>query len=314
MATLRPGAPRQVTQLPLPAASGLFRARGAEIGRFNMGSTVVLLFARDRVALARQLGHGTDDAHGAGAGFDRRPACMTHGDWRPGTDIAALRLRAKLLDHARGFFRDLRRAGSGDPGCVVAHRPPMCSWSRLQLAGNPPRFLADLPRIAMKRLLAAGSGDIFQICRVFRAGERSRLHNPEFTMVEWYRSGVRPGSDHARDGRTGGPADCNPAGNPPAPVELLSYGDAFERALGCDALTASLDGLAALAAGLGLAAQSIANASRDDLLDFLVATQVGQGLGRGQLTCLHHFPASQAALAQLDATDPRTALRFELYA
>ncbi len=54
-----PRRPRQVTQLPLPAASGLFRARGAEIGRFNKGSTVVLMFARDRVALARQLGHGT---------------------------------------------------------------------------------------------------------------------------------------------------------------------------------------------------------------------------------------------------------------
>ncbi len=64
----------------------------------------------------------------------------------------------------------------------------------------------------------------------------------------------------------------------------------------------------------GLAAQSVATATRDDLLDFLVATQIGPRLGMGGITCLHHYPASQAALAQLDAADPRTALRFELYA
>src|SRR5690606_11745466 len=72
--------------------------------------------------------------------------------------------------------------------------------------------------------------------------------------------------------------------------------------------------LARLAAEHGLTAGSIAGASRDDLLDFLVAVVVGPRLGRGTLTCLHHYPASQAALAELDADDPRTALRFELYA
>jgi lysyl-tRNA synthetase class 2 len=97
-------------------------------------------------------------------------------------------------------------------------------------------------------------------------------------------------------------------------VELLSYADAFARALGCDPLTASRAELDVLCAERGLAAQSITDATRDDLLDFLVATQIGPALGRGRLTCLHHFPASQAALAQIDGDDPRTALRFELYA
>jgi lysyl-tRNA synthetase class 2 len=165
----------------------------------------------------------------------------------------------------------------------------------------------------MKRLLAAGSGDIYQVCRVFRAGERSRLHNPEFTMIEWYRLGQDL------------PAVMNDAaalaavllaagGRPPVAVELLEYSQAFRRELDCDPLSATRAQLAQLAGAHGLAQSSLANATRDDLLDFLVAQRVGPGLGRGRLTCLHHFPASQAALARIDAADPRTALRFELYA
>ncbi len=98
------------------------------------------------------------------------------------------------------------------------------------------------------------------------------------------------------------------------PVETLRYAQAFQRELGCDPLEAADEQLAELARTHDLAASSIAGATRDDLLDFLVATRVGPTLGRGRLTCLHHFPASQAALAQLAAADARTALRFELYA
>jgi lysyl-tRNA synthetase class 2 len=102
-------------------------------------------------------------------------------------------------------------------------------------------------------------------------------------------------------------------GGAAAPVETLSYSAAFARELGCDPLSAPQAHLAALAEQHGLARTSIGSATRDDLLDFLVGTCVGPRLGRGTLACLHHFPASQAALAQLDAADPRTALRFELY-
>jgi lysyl-tRNA synthetase class 2 len=165
----------------------------------------------------------------------------------------------------------------------------------------------------MKRLLAAGSGDIFQICRVFRAGERSRLHNPEFTMIEWYRLGFDLAAIMAETVALANQLlQC--AGQPARPIELLTYRDGLARELGCDALASSMDSLAQLGATAGLAPQSITGASRDDLLDFLVATQLGPRLGQGKLTCLHHFPASQAALAQLDAADPGTALRFELYA
>jgi elongation factor P--(R)-beta-lysine ligase len=132
-------------------------------------------------------------------------------------------------------------------------------------------------------------------------------------MIEWYRLGFDL-TAIMQETAALATALLQTMGNAPRPVELLSYSQAFQRELGCDALGASRDALAELALAHGLAVQSIAGATSDDLLDFLLATQAGPRLGTGTLTCLHHFPASQAALARLDAEDPRTALRFELYA
>jgi lysyl-tRNA synthetase class 2 len=148
---------------------------------------------------------------------------------------------------------------------------------------------------------------------VFRAGDRSRLHNPEFTMIEWYRLGFDLAAI-MNETATLAAELLQGAGSNIRPVEVLSYSEAFQRELGCDPLDTSRESLAGRSVELGLAAQSIAGATRDDLLDFLLATQVGPQLGQGRLTCLHHFPASQAALAQFEPADPRTALRFELYA
>ena len=217
-----------------------------------------------------------------------------------------------MLDAARAFFR-ARGVLEVETPVVLAHTVTDVQIESLTLSTEPPRYLHTSPEYPMKRLLAAGSGDIFQICRVFRAGERSRLHNPEFTMIEWYRLEQSLSAIMAETAALAAEL-LRCAGAAAAPVELLSYREAFQAALACDPLAASRDALALLCADKGLAAQSIAAATRDDLLDFLIATQVGPALGRGRLTCLHHFPASQAALAQIEADDPRTALRFELYA
>jgi elongation factor P--(R)-beta-lysine ligase len=233
-------------------------------------------------------------------------------DWRPTATVATLRQRAALLDVARQFFRE-RGVLEVETPVALSHTVTDVQLESLQLAGNPRRYLQTSPEYPMKRLLAAGSGDIFQCCRVFRAGDRSRLHNPEFTMIEWYRLGFDLQAI-MRETAALATALLQTAGAAPRPVELLSYKQAFQRELGCDALGTSRDALAELALAHGLAAQSIAGATRDDLLDFLLATQAGPRIGAGKLTCLHNFPASQAALAQLDAEDPRTALRFELYA
>jgi len=233
--------------------------------------------------------------------------------WRPGAGVETLRRRAALLETARTFFLE-RGVMEVETPVVLSHTVTDVQIDSLRLdAASGGRWLQTSPEYPMKRLLAAGSGDIFQVCRVFRAGEHSRLHNPEFTMIEWYRLGMD--LSQVMDETAALAARLLEAGgNPTRPVGQVGYAEAFERVLDCDPLAAPQARLAALATRHGLVESSIGTATRDELLEFLVATQVGPTLGRGQLTCLHHFPASQAALAQLDAVDPRTALRFELYA
>ena len=162
----------------------------------------------------------------------------------------------------------------------------------------------------MKRLLAAGSGDIFQICHVVRGLERSRVHNSEFTLLEWYRIGYSlddlMGEVEAlvRDA-------CRPA--VAGGTERVTYGDAFRRELALDPFAASDAELAEAAEGSGFAPGGGTPASRDDLLDFLMGLRIGPAPRPSGLTFIHGYPASQAALARLDPGDTRTAKRFELY-
>lgn len=235
------------------------------------------------------------------------------GDWRPSADLRALRLRARLLALTRDFFRE-RGVLEVETPVAVAHGVTDVQIASLHLAGTPVRYLQTSPEYAMKRLLAAGTGDIYQVSKVFRAGERSALHNPEFTMVEWYRLGLS--LDGIMDETAALAALLLREGWEPAsaPVERISYQQAFARELGMDPFTIGDGELRQRCAQLGLSGAASTSTTRDDLLDFLVATQIGPRLGGKGLTLLHHYPASQAALAQLDAGDPRAALRFELYA
>jgi lysyl-tRNA synthetase class 2 len=236
-------------------------------------------------------------------------------DWRPTTTPAALTRRAQLMATTRAFFaaRGVMEVETPAVCAAAATDPQIESFAVQSPDGRTQGYLHTSPEYAMKRLLAAGSGDIYQLCKVFRAGERSGLHNSEFTLLEWYRLGFSLQdlmTETAALARTLMAQD----GSAPRAIACVSYRDAFRDALSLDPFTASFDLLSARCAALGLDAGSLATATRDELLDFLVATQVGPGLGRGALCCLHHYPASQAALAQLDPQDPTTALRFELYA
>lgn len=227
--------------------------------------------------------------------------------------IPRLVLRARALAAARRFF-EARGVLEVQTGLLVARAitDPNVESIAVPAGAGAPRFLHTSPEYAMKRLLAEGSGDLFQICPVFRAGERSALHCPEFTMVEWYRLGF---GLEALMRETAALVSLllEPGCRVDAAPELLSYDEAFRRELGFGALETPQQVLADAARAAGLAPGTTEAATRDDLLDFLVAAVVGPRLGRSRLTCLHHYPASQAALARLDPGDPPTALRFELY-
>jgi len=246
-----------------------------------------------------------------------------HPDWRPSATPAALRARAALLARVREFFA-ARGVLEVDTPLVVSSpvSDVHIASARVELATVPgaaarasaarvaAMFLHTSPEYAMKRLLAAGSGDIYQICHVVRAEERGPLHNPEFTLIEWYRLRfsltVLMDEVEALVRALLGSAAARRAG------ERLSYREAFVRELGLDPLAATDGELLAAAGRLGLACGA-PRAPRDELLEFLMASGVGPRLGRGALTFIHGYPATQAALARLDPADPRTARRFELY-
>ena len=231
-------------------------------------------------------------------------------DWRPSASPERLRQRAALLRRVREFFAARAVIEVDTPLVVNAPVSDVHIHSATVRLGSgaPPLFLNTSPEYAMKRLLAAGSGDIYQICHVVRGMERGRLHNPEFTLIEWYRAGFSLGQlmdevEALVRALLGAAA--------PAASERVSYRDAFLRELALDPLTAPDTALAQAAQPLALTAG--AAASRDDWLELLMGAVVGPRLGRDALTFVHDYPASQAALARLDPADPRVAQRFELY-
>lgn len=230
-------------------------------------------------------------------------------DWRPSASRAVLERRAALLAQTRLFF--------AARGVLEVDTPVMVNAGvtdvHIESARVGDLYLHSSPEYAMKRLLAAGSGDIFQICHVVRLGERSRHHNAEFSLIEWYRIGF--GLDELMSEVDALVRTLLGARAPAQMSERVSYRELFERELALDPLADDLGALRQAAAALGYRSTAACSdeAERDALLDLLMAARIGPALGRGGLTFVHGYPASQAALARLSPSDPRTALRFELY-
>ena len=218
-----------------------------------------------------------------------------------------LEQRARMLGQARSFFAHRGALEVDTPIVISAPVTDIHIHSaELRFPEDPRRyFLHTSPEYAMKRLLAAGSGDIFQICHVVRGLERGRLHNAEFTLVEWYRVGftLEQLMDEVE-------ALVLELLGTRWSSERVTYRDAFLRELSLDPFEASPAELQEAARASGFDGTC---GERDELLELLMATRVGPKLGLGSLTFVHRFPASQAALSRLDAGDPRCALRFELY-
>jgi lysyl-tRNA synthetase class 2 len=169
-------------------------------------------------------------------------------------------------------------------------------------------WLQTSPEFAMKRMLAAGAQAIYQIARVFRLDELGPLHNPEFTLVEWYRAG---------DGLDEGmqlTSDLCETMLDRGPAERISYREAFQRYVGIDPHRTSGVQLADVSHRLNISAPtSLSIEDRDGWLDLLTVERIQPKLGVQRPTLLYDYPASQAALAQVRHDDPPVAERFELY-
>ena len=235
-------------------------------------------------------------------------------DWQPCADLPALRLRAELYALVRRFFAERRvlevetpilsAAGNTDPN-IASFRT---QFSGHVGAGPRERWLRTSPEFPLKRLLASGIGDCYELGRVFRNGEAGRRHNPEFTMLEWYRVGW----DHRRlmhettDLVRAALAHVGRA----ARVRETTYRDLFLDALGIDPFA---DDEAALRAPLEDIAIDPAGLRRDDWLDLLLTHRIQPSFARDELLLVHDYPASQCALAKLRDGDPPITERFELY-
>lgn len=230
------------------------------------------------------------------------------------TLAGALQLRASIYALIRSFFATrnvlevetpiLSAAGNSEPNIQSF----TTRFSGHVDAGEAQRWLRTSPEYPLKRLLAAGIGDCYELGRVFRNGEAGGRHNPEFTMLEWYRVGW----DHRRlmeETITLVEAALAMVGRR-AEVHIVSYRQLFLDELGIDPLHAPIDELRA-----PLAEYSIdpAGLTRDDWLDLLITHRLQPAFSRDRITVIHDYPATQCALAKIRAGDPPLAERFELY-
>jgi lysyl-tRNA synthetase class 2 len=171
-------------------------------------------------------------------------------------------------------------------------------------------YLHTSPEHCMKRLLAAGYPDIYQVCSVYRGGETGRYHLPEFTLLEWYRhdlelqSIIRETTELASE-----LMQKKTLSEPPL---LLSYAELFAQALSLDSLTADCESLASAVDADDDLVKSVGN-DRDAWLDLIMASRLAPGFATDRLTVIYHYPASQAALARICPDDDRVADRFEVY-
>lgn len=229
--------------------------------------------------------------------------------WRPSAAIFVLRQRAALLAEVRKFFSTRHVLEVETPALSHAASSEV-HLQTMQVAaqGMPPAYLHTSPELAMKRLLAAGSGDIFQICKVFRAGEQGSWHNPEFTLLEWYRLGYDMTAlmQEVADLLT----LLLPNVVKQAPV-YLTYRQVFKDYAHIDPFVADAAALQRLYQQQ--AQQTVAGLSQQDWLDLILSVIVQPRLPTDCLVFITHFPATQASLAQLDPTDPTVAHRFEVF-
>ncbi len=234
-------------------------------------------------------------------------------NWQPTASIEQLKSRAKVIQTIRQFFanRDVLEVDTPAMSHATVTDIHLHTFQTEFVgpgyADGRKLYFMTSPEFHMKRLLAAGSGCIYQICKSFRNEENGRYHNPEFTMLEWYRVGF----DHHQlmdemDELLQLVLGCGDA-------QRMSYQQAFLTVLGVCPLEASMTELKRVAAELGLSDIAEPEQDRDTLLQLLFSIGVEGKIGQDVPAFVFDFPASQAALAKINPQDPRVADRFEVY-
>ncbi len=243
------------------------------------------------------------------------------GDWRPVASLQAIRQRARLLRAIRDFFgqRDVLEVETPLLSLAAGTDPHV---EPLRCATRPPRFLNTSPEFAMKRLLAACPLPVYQICKAFRADEAGDLHQPEFTILEWYRPGftlhrLMDEVEALIDGLSRAMNDDGGRGaGAPVAFTRLSYQQAFERATGLDPhRVSSQDCLDyAMRHAVEIPQGLTADCPLDDWLDWLLCQRVLPQLEPDTFVFLYDYPLTQAALATVRRRDDGmpVAERFEL--
>lgn len=239
---------------------------------------------------------------------------MVNKTWQPACSIELLQDRARLLTKIRRFFAEravlevetpLLCQGIGtDPNldffCTELHWPPE----------NPRLYLQTSPEFAMKRLLAAGSGSIFQICKAFRNGESGRFHNPEFTMLEWYRVGFNL---HELMDEVVSLLTFVLAGKLIG-EQRITYQALFRQCTGLDALVFDFKSYAEFANDKGFTeAQELCGKNHALWLDFLFSHVVQPQLSGDILYLVYGYPACFSSLARNNCENPLVTDRVEMF-
>ncbi len=235
-------------------------------------------------------------------------------NWRPTAGLSALKTRAKILEKIRAFFaiRDVLEVETP----LLSHGTVTDPFTHSITAQYSPAgskqtdilYLQTSPEYAMKRLLAAGSGSIYQICKAFRNGESGRKHNPEFTMLEWYRLNF---DHHALMSDMDEFLQFVIATKP---ATRISYSNIFDNYLNINPHRASINELKNCAVINNLCiAEGIDEYDRNTWLDLLMSHLIEPHLGQVEPIFIYDYPANQAALARIRRDDIPVAERFEVY-
>ncbi|MEI8207616.1 MAG: EF-P lysine aminoacylase GenX [Methylococcales bacterium] len=237
-------------------------------------------------------------------------------DWRPTCAIDILRLRAQVFNGIRCFFlaKDVLEVETPLLGHACGTDPQLDFFTTDYIAHSQrdTLFLQTSPEFAMKRLLAAGSGSIYQICKAFRNGESGRFHNPEFTMLEWYRVGftlteLMDEISELIETLSLGYLSLNA-------TQRFTYQDVFQRTTGLNSLTFSYVDYSAFALANGQPeALAICGYEHALWLDFIFSHYIQPHLGENAVCMVYGYPACQSSLARINPLNPLITDRIEVF-